>query len=97
MAMASTLLRLGLSARWLATWMRCSSTLRRQLVLRSSGWKRHFEQMKKQDREATDELALFGFAHALDFLGDVRKVSLRELAGAQQRRLLIRPGVEIGS
>ena len=54
-----------------------------------------FQQMQQQDSEATDQFALFGPAHALDFLGDVFDVGLNQLSGAQQLRLLKAPGKKI--
>ncbi len=51
--------------------------------------------MQEQDRQAADELALFRPADALDFLGDVLDVGFAGPAGAQQRRLLLAPGVEV--
>jgi hypothetical protein len=51
--------------------------------------------MQQQDPKATGEFALFASAHAFDFLGDVGEVRSRHLSAAQQRRLLIGPGIEI--
>jgi len=51
--------------------------------------------MQQQRNHAADEFAFFASAHALDFLGDIDEVGLGKLAGAQKRRLLMAPGVEI--
>lgn len=53
------------------------------------------EEVKQQNREAIDKLALFGFAHAFDFLGDMKNIRLRELARTQQGRLLVGPGIKV--
>jgi hypothetical protein len=51
--------------------------------------------MEYEHCKAADQLALFGPAHALDLLRDMFEVRLPEFALAQQRRLLIRPSMEI--
>jgi hypothetical protein len=38
--------------------------------------------MQQQDRQTADEFALFGLAHAFDFLGDMFEVGPAKLAGA---------------
>lgn len=54
-----------------------------------------FQEVENENLQAARQLALLGLAHALDFLRNVLDVGLRELALAQERRLLIGPGVEI--
>ena len=53
------------------------------------------QKVQQQDRQTADEFALFGLAHAFDFLGDMLEVGPREFAGAQQFGLFAAPGVEI--
>lgn len=54
-----------------------------------------FEEVEEQNVQLTDQFPLFTLCDALNFLGDVLNVRLRQFAGAQQCYLLIRPGVEI--
>ena len=42
-----------------------------------------FQEMKQEDGQAADQLALFGPAHALDFLRDMFDVGSSEIAGAK--------------
>ena len=42
-----------------------------------------FEEMKQEEGQAADQLALFSPAQALDFLRDMFDVGLREIAGAK--------------
>ena len=55
--------------------------------------RRLLEQVKQEDRDATDEFALIGLTDALGFLSDRGEVSFRDAASAQQRRLLDALGV----
>ena len=50
-----------------------------------------FEQAKHEDAQAADQLALFRPAHAVEFLGDMLDVGLRQLARAQEFSLLPAP------
>lgn len=59
------------------------------------GLKAPFEQVQQQQVQATDQLALFDPAQALDFLDDMFDVGLTEFAVAQQIGLLTAPGEEI--
>ena len=49
-----------------------------------------------EESKATDELALFRFAHAFDLVGDDHEFGFADAAGAQQSGLFLRPGVEVG-
>src|SRR5271166_1722798 len=53
------------------------------------------EQVKQEDGETADQLALFRAPQALDFLGDVLDVRLSQLSRAQEVGLLAAPGEEI--
>ena len=64
-------------------------------IAAQGGLESPFEEVKHQDREAIDKLALLGFAHAFDFLGDMKDIRLRELARTQQGRLLVGPGIKV--
>src|ERR1700685_993371 len=50
-----------------------------------------FQEMQQENGQAADQLALFGPAHALDFLGDVFDIRPRQIARAKQLRLLAGP------
>ena len=49
----------------------------------------------EEDAQAADQLALFGPAHAVDFLGDLLDVGLCELSRPQEFGLLTAPGKEV--
>ncbi len=53
-----------------------------------------FEQVKQEDAHAADELALFGPAHALDFLGNVLDAGLSQPTdGETVHKRFLRPGL----
>ena len=56
-----------------------------------------FEQMQEKHGQPADQFALLAFAHTFYFPGDVLDICGGQLPGAQQRRLLVGPGVEVGS
>ena len=87
--------RLGLSAMRSAISSRALAIDRRQEFPRRPRLKAPFDEMQQENREAADEFALLGLAHALDFLGDRGEVRFRDPAGAQERRLFEAPGVEV--
>ena len=88
-------LRLGLSSRWSAMRWRWYTDARLPTRAALARLVAPFEQVKQEDVQSADQLALFRPAHAVDFLGDVLDVGLCELAGAQEFGLLAAPGVEI--
>ena len=53
------------------------------------------EQVDEENFQAAHQLALEIFPHVLNFFGDVRDVSVQQLARPQQGRLLVGPAVEI--
>src|SRR5271156_1624867 len=54
-----------------------------------------FQEKREQRRQAAHELALFGAAEPFELLGDVLEVRPRYFASAQERGLLVGPGVEV--
>src|SRR5271170_8159532 len=54
-----------------------------------------FQEKREQRRQAADELALFGAAEPFELLGDVLDVRPRYFASAQERGLLVGPGIEV--
>src|SRR5271169_6226648 len=54
-----------------------------------------FQEKREQRRQAAHELALFGAAEPFELLGDVLDVRPRYFASAQERGLLVGPGVEV--
>ena len=90
-----TVFRLGLSARRSAISSRALAIDSRHELPRPAGWQLPFQEMQQEDREAADEFALLGLAHALDFLGDAARSASLHPSGAQERRLFEAPGVEI--
>ena len=51
--------------------------------------------MREQHGHSAGELPLFGFAHVFDFVRNVFDVEMREVALAQETRLLLRPADHI--
>src|SRR5271169_6135829 len=54
-----------------------------------------FQEKREQRRQAAHELPLFGAAEPFELLGDVLDVRSRYFASAQERGLLVGPGVEV--
>jgi hypothetical protein len=54
-----------------------------------------FQEVKQQNGEPVNQFPLLGLTHTLDFLGDILNIGGRQIAGPQQRSLLVRPSVEI--
>src|ERR1700733_2699847 len=54
-----------------------------------------FQEKREQRRQAAHELPLFGAAEPFELLGDVLDVRPRYFASAQERGLLVGPGVEV--
>jgi hypothetical protein len=54
-----------------------------------------FQEIHQQDAQPADQLPLFAASHAFDFFDNIVDVGMVELAVAQQRGLLVGPGVEI--
>ncbi len=61
----------------------------------ASRLKAPFEEVQEEDREAADELALLGLAHAFNFLRDEVEIGLGEPALSQERRLFEAPSIKI--